>query len=130
MPGPHTSPTDRFALRPATSQLPVPCPPTRFRLTFSAPAAQRVEGHLPFLRRADRLSLASGEAVELNSTALILPWEKIGDHFTFAGLRVSVPAGSHLRWPVAIPTRVHLSFSSISRTTALWMTRDSPYLGG
>ncbi len=71
----------------------------RLALIYSAPTGRRVEAHVPFLRRATALQLASGREVKLARKKLALSAHEIGDHFVFAGLKVSVPSGASLRWP-------------------------------
>ena len=68
-------------------------------LTYSAPAGNRVEAHVPFMRRATTLRLASGREVKLTRKKLLLSADEIGSSFVFAGLKVSVPPRASLRWP-------------------------------
>ena len=68
-------------------------------LTYKAPAGQRVEAHVPLLRRADRVETASGRILELGEDALVLEAAEIGESFVFGGLRVTMPEGGSLRWP-------------------------------
>ena len=68
-------------------------------LTFRAPAGKRVEAHLPLMRRSRRLTSADGEKLQLSSDEVMRTAEEIGDHFVYAGLRVSMPAGTSLLWP-------------------------------
>ncbi|MBT3380112.1 MAG: hypothetical protein HN742_35930 [Lentisphaerae bacterium] len=69
------------------------------RLTFTAPPGERVEAHLPFLRRQNRVQLGTGEEIVLTKKDLVLDAARTGRHFTLDRLRVSVPAGATLRWP-------------------------------
>ncbi len=69
------------------------------RLTYRAPEGMGVEAHVPLLRRAAKVRLADGRSVLLAEEESVLAREAIGDHFTYAGLRVSVPEGASLRWP-------------------------------
>jgi len=68
-------------------------------LTYQAPAGKHVEAHLPFLRRATRLQLGSGEVRRLGETEFALTSDETGDHFLFGELKVTVPQGATLRWP-------------------------------
>jgi len=68
-------------------------------VTYRAPRGQRVEGHLPLLRRSAKLRTAKGETVRLGSDEWVLAREKVGDHFVYGGLKVTLPPGASLRWP-------------------------------
>ena len=69
------------------------------RLTYEAPADKRVEAHLPLLRRAARLTCASGKQVRLGMDEFVLTSAEVGAWLRYGGLQVSVPAGASLRWP-------------------------------
>lgn len=68
-------------------------------LTYRAPADQAVEAHVPLLWRSGELTLADGRSVRLSEEPVALTAAEIGDHFVYAGLRVSVPPGARLLWP-------------------------------
>ena len=70
-----------------------------FCLTFTAPPGRRIEAHVPFLRRKNRVQLGSDEEIVLTKQELLLGSVRIGDHFVLDRLRVSVPKGAMLRWP-------------------------------
>ncbi|MCC7494059.1 MAG: hypothetical protein IT204_17000 [Fimbriimonadaceae bacterium] len=66
----------------------------------AAGAGRRVEAHLPLLPRKGRLQLADGRALRLDDADLRLGPADLAAGFTYAGLRVTVPPGASLRWPV------------------------------
>lgn len=68
-------------------------------LTFTAPTGRGARAHLPFLNRASQLTGTDGSAIDLDESPIALPAERLGDHFTYAGLRVTVPQGTRLLWP-------------------------------
>ncbi|NLF18230.1 MAG: hypothetical protein GX595_13415 [Lentisphaerae bacterium] len=68
-------------------------------LIYEAPAGQGIEAHVPFLNRGRRLTTAAGEVVRLGEDDLVIPSERLGGGFDYAGLRVGLPAGASLRWP-------------------------------
>jgi hypothetical protein len=68
-------------------------------LTYAAPAGQRVEGHVPLLRSAEKIRTGSGDTVLLGEDDFVLGHEQTGGHIVIGGLKVSVPAGASLRWP-------------------------------
>ncbi|NLC57071.1 MAG: hypothetical protein GX774_09560 [Armatimonadetes bacterium] len=69
------------------------------RVTYQAPRGRRVEAHLPLLRRAAALRTATGRTVALDEEPVLLDAAAIGEHFVFAGLKVTMPPGASLRWP-------------------------------
>jgi len=70
------------------------------KLTYEAPADQHCEAHVPLMNRSQRLVCASGKEARLGEDELVLSSAEIGPSFDYGGLRVSVPAGASLRWPM------------------------------
>ncbi|NPV46786.1 MAG: hypothetical protein HPY69_07500 [Armatimonadetes bacterium] len=68
-------------------------------LTYRAPSDQVVEAHVPLLWRGGKVTLADGLSVRLTEEPLALTAAEIGQHFVYAGLKVTVPAGARLLWP-------------------------------
>ncbi len=69
------------------------------RITYAAPKARRIEGHVPFLNRAKALTTASGKVVPLTEEDLVMNSGEMGGHIVYGGLKVSIPEGSAVRWP-------------------------------
>ncbi|MHB8996625.1 MAG: hypothetical protein ACYC63_15370 [Armatimonadota bacterium] len=70
------------------------------KIIYEAPADQGIEAHLPLQNRGSRLTLANGQKLRLSEEDLVLTSEEIGGWFDYVGLRVTVPAGASLRWPL------------------------------
>jgi len=68
-------------------------------LTYSAPAGQMVEAHIPLLKRAEKFQTATGKEIILGDNPFILTEQQIGDHIVFDNLKVTVPEKASLRWP-------------------------------
>lgn len=68
-------------------------------LTYTAPINQKVEAHIPFLNRSDRIQTATGKDVVLSEEAFVLTAEAIGAQFRYGSLHVSMPENASLRWP-------------------------------
>jgi hypothetical protein len=84
----------------ACSVLPEPLPNGDLKLSYAAPADQRAEAHLPLLNRSRHLLTAAGASVHLDDEEVVLGSDRIGAWFDYGGLRVLVPVGVSLRWPV------------------------------
>jgi hypothetical protein len=69
-------------------------------LTFQAPRGRQVQAHLPLLYRGPSLDCGDGRSVRLAEAPLDLKAAEVGDHVVYRGLRITVPQGSRLRWPV------------------------------
>ena len=69
-------------------------------LTFQAPRGRQVQAHLPLLYRGPSLDCGNGRAVRLDETPLDLKAADLGDYVVYCGLRITVPKGSRLRWPL------------------------------
>jgi hypothetical protein len=82
------------------SVLPEVLPNGDLKLVYAAPADRQVEAHLPLLKRSRHLTTAAGAKVRLGDEDILLASERIGAWFDYSGLRVLVPAGVSLRWPV------------------------------
>lgn len=61
---------------------------------------QQAEAHLPLMYRSNRLQLADGETIRLTAEEITLSSEQVGDHFIYDELRVSMPVGAYLKWPI------------------------------
>ncbi len=70
------------------------------KVIYEAPADKSVEAHLPLQNRGSKLTLANGRKLRLSEEDLVLTSEEIGGWFDYMGLRVTVPAGASLRWPL------------------------------
>jgi hypothetical protein len=70
------------------------------KVIYEAPADQRVEAHLPLQNRGSKLTLANGRKLRLGDEDLVLTSDEIGGWFDYMGLRVTVPEGASLRWPL------------------------------
>ena len=68
-------------------------------MTFTAPAGQGVEAHVPVLRRTSAVEFASGKSIALTDSPHAVMADDIGEHFLLGGLKVTVPGGASLRWP-------------------------------
>jgi hypothetical protein len=68
-------------------------------LTYAAPEGQRVEGHVPFLMRAEEIRPAAGDPIALTDEESIFGAEALGGYVDYGGLRVTIPEGASLRWP-------------------------------
>ncbi|MEN6644157.1 MAG: hypothetical protein ABFE08_17095 [Armatimonadia bacterium] len=81
----------------------VSCEPLKdgaLRVTYEAPADKRVEAHLPLYKRGGRIRTATGQNLRLTEESLVLTSAQVGDWFVYAGLRVTMPAGARLLWPM------------------------------
>ena len=67
-------------------------------LVFTAPAGEQAEAHLPLLKRGDSIHTANGTEVQLGDAPVRL--DDFGGWLTYAGLRIELPAGAYLVWPV------------------------------
>ena len=67
---------------------------------FKAPRGRRAEAHMPFLYRSRRMALASGKRIVLDEKPFVLGAQDVGGHFVYKDLKVSVPKGARLMWPV------------------------------
>jgi hypothetical protein len=67
---------------------------------FSAPRGRRAEAHMPFLFRSRRMMLASGKRIVMGKEPFVLGAQDVGDHFIYKDLKVSVPDGARLMWPM------------------------------
>ena len=85
----------RIVVRPLDDQ--------RLTLVCEATCKSRkpVEGHVVFLPEANEdLRTASGKSVKLNGKALVWTGADIGAWFQYGAVRVSVPPGAKLMWPM------------------------------
>ena len=82
-------------------------------LTYSAPRGQRVEAHVPLLKRARTLRTATGRSIPLTAEPLTLTAGDVGGHFIYGKLKVTMPAGASLRWPA----RQHNPYTKDGRST-------------
>lgn len=69
-------------------------------LTFSAPRGRHAEAHLPLLYRGSRLTCGDGRRLRLGPEALSLPAADVAGQVVYYGLKLTVPAGSRLLWPL------------------------------
>jgi hypothetical protein len=75
------------------------------RLTLVCEATSRsrkpVEGHVAFLPEVDEtLTTAAGKSVRLNGKSLVWTGADLGAWFQYGAVRVSVPPGAKLLWPM------------------------------
>ena len=68
-------------------------------LTYRAPAGRNVEGHVPLLYREEDLQTAGGDTVQLEDKEMVLEATAVGGHIVYGQLKVTMPAGTLLRWP-------------------------------
>jgi len=68
-------------------------------MTFSAPADEGVEAHVPLLRRATSVQFATGRSVPLTDAQLMVSARDIGGSLVLGGLRITVPDSASIRWP-------------------------------
>lgn len=98
----NTAQASRLALTYGEQQCSVSIQPQSngtLRLSYEAPGDKRIEAHVPFLRRAAKITCASGKTFALADQDLLISATEIGAWFSYGGLRVSVPSGASLRWP-------------------------------
>ncbi|OGV66555.1 MAG: hypothetical protein A3K19_23870 [Lentisphaerae bacterium RIFOXYB12_FULL_65_16] len=69
-------------------------------LTFTAPRGRRAEAHLPMPYRGANVACGDGRRIRLGEEALVLPAAEVGGHIVYYGLKVTIPEGSRLLWPV------------------------------
>lgn len=96
------SDTGQLSLQYGTLHTGVRCEPQAngsLKVIYTAPADQQVEAHLPLLNRGSKLCLANGQMLALTDADVIISAREIGGWFDYRGLRVTMPAGSSLRWP-------------------------------
>ena len=56
--------------------------------------------HVPFLKRQGRIRFAAGQALYLAEATVTLTQAQSGDWFEWDGMRVDIPPGATLLWPV------------------------------
>lgn len=68
-------------------------------LTYAASPGNKIEAHVPFLKRADTLRTVAGQEVSLTEDPVHLAGSQIGGGFIFGGLSVTMPETASLHWP-------------------------------
>ncbi len=68
-------------------------------LTYHAPSGRGVEARVPLLNHSVKIRNPRGSALYLGEDDLRLAKGSIGEHFTYGGLKVTLPDGARLLWP-------------------------------